>query len=1199
MRLKKLELYGFKSFCDRTQITFQPGVTAVVGPNGCGKSNISDAILWVLGEQSPKTLRGERMEDVIFNGTSSRKPLGVAEVTLTIGDINKELDSGFGEYREVTVSRRLFRSGESEYLINKIPCRLKDIRDLLIDSGAGHKGHTIIEQGKVDQILHANPLQRREIIEETAGITKYKIRKAEALRKLDATEQNLLRVRDIISEIKRQINSLDRQAKKAAQYQTLQEELKGLEVSLAQRDYYSQGLTLKETTQNHEAVHREEEDFTVKLQSLEASVESQRVSQTEQAEKLKGLQQTLNETNGKIQKAEGRVELAQAQMNRWNEQEAETQSEIETMRGQTSTLLEEEQALSREAEQLQQELEHEMENLRTAEEAVHQREEELHRVQQELENERAAHLQGITVATQIKNQIAQDESRKRELNRLQEKLSREKAELEQQRTGLQAKIEENQSTRLTLDEKRGNIHQEEEGVKRNLQDLQNELKELNQKLHDKREALTLKRSRFHSLQELHRSLTGYQDGTRALIKQSEENSNPISVLAETIEVTPSYERAIEAVLGERLQGIQMEGQKDIQTAVTYLKAASAGRATFIIPRSDQPSLSPSNLPQEPGILGMAIDFVKTNEMLKPCVESLLQNIIIVDCLQTALKLHFEDGIQATFVSRDGDLVDSFGTVTGGSPTQTSAGLLQQKREMKDLESAIFIFEKELESLLGSQTEVSQKAESLMGQQGSLEQTQRNVEFELLTHEKDLGSLKQELDRIKRHSDILTAEEEANLQDQQTITSSLAEHQQQLNNNLQQQATREETIKTVQNNLSQFQIALGQASEELTINKVKTSTLKERYDHACKNHQRIQTSREQHRLQLQQKENSLAELSEKKRLTRQEQNDLEEQIGILAQERNEMQNRLQSEELVLTSIGENLDSSETQLRELRHRLNEISERKQEIELKLTELRLKREHLRGSILHEYSVDLETLPRPEDIETPVDGTQKARVQELKNKLIQIGPVNIMAIQEHQELEERFQFLTQQEADLTQAIDSLRQVIQKINRTTSQLFNETFTKVNEKFAYVFSSFFEGGKAELVLVELENATEPGVEIHAQPPGKRLRNLTLLSGGEKALTAIALLFATFLIHPSPFCLLDEIDAPLDEENIRRFTKVLLQMVSHSQFIVITHNKRTMEIAHALFGITMEEPGVSRLISVKLQEGLTTQSTTLEKSPVNA
>jgi chromosome segregation protein len=376
-------------------------------------------------------------------------------------------------------------------------------------------------------------------------------------------------------------------------------------------------------------------------------------------------------------------------------------------------------------------------------------------------------------------------------------------------------------------------------------------------------------------------------------------------------------------------------------------------------------------------------------------------------------------------------------------------------------------------------------------------------------------------------------------------------------------------------------------------------LKERYEHAGKNYKRIQNTREQHRLQLEQKEITLTDLSEKKRLTNEEQNHLEEQIGVFAKEREQIQTRLQTEEQVLTSIRENLESSEAQLRELRHRLNEISDRKQEIELKLTELRLKREHLRGSILHEYSIDLETLPLPEEIENPVDETQTARVQELKNKLTQMGPVNLMAIQEYKDLEERFQFLTQQEADLTQAMDTLRQVIQKINRTTSQLFNETFTKVNEKFGFVFSSFFEGGKAELVLVELENSSESGVEIHAQPPGKRLRNLTLLSGGEKALTAIALLFATFLIHPSPFCLLDEIDAPLDEENIRRFTKVLLQMINHSQFIVITHNKRTMEIAHALYGITMEEPGVSRLISVKLQEGSAPQGEVLEETPVNA
>ncbi len=427
---------------------------------------------------------------------------------------------------------------------------------------------------------------------------------------------------------------------------------------------------------------------------------------------------------------------------------------------------------------------------------------------------------------------------------------------------------------------------------------------------------------------------------------------------------------------------------------------------------------------------------------------------------------------------------------------------------------------------------------------------------------------------------------------------MEELQQQYENLHAQQTRREETIKTIQNNISQFQQSLGKASEALTHNKVITSTLKERHEHACANLHRTRQALEQHSQTTRQKKNTLIDLSDKKRNTDQEKHDLEAQVGLYFQEREQLQVSLQDQEQILTSIGEKLESCEAQLRNLRHQRNVFSDQKQEIELKLTELRLKRDHLRNSLLSDYGVDLEALTQEPETENTDRETQNERVLELKNRLSQIGPVNLMAIQEYKELEERHQFLSQQESDLTQAMDTLRQAILKINRTTSRLFHETFTKVNEKFGEVFSSFFEGGKAELVLVDLENSTDPGVEIHAQPPGKRLRNLTLLSGGERALTAIALLFSTFLIHPSPFCVLDEIDAPLDEENIRRFTKVLLQMINHSQFIVVTHNKRTMEMAHALYGITMEEPGISRLISVKLREEAN-QGHRLEETTVNA
>ncbi len=1186
MRLKKLEVFGFKSFFEKTVITFQPGITAVVGPNGCGKSNLADAILWVLGEQSPKSLRGEKMDDVIFNGTELRKPLGMAEVSLTFGDIDNELPPPYSPYAEITVSRRLFRSGESEYLINKTICRLKDIRELLIDTGAGYRAHTIIEQGKVDDMISATPLQRREIVEEAAGIAKYRIRKAEALRKLEATEQNLTRVRDIIGEIKRQINSLDRQARKAEKYKNLKEELRTLELQVASTEWHAwngtrEGLAQEEARLQEKTTRQETELATLDLQQAEI-----KLSLAQKEQEMGEIKKQVFETEGKIQRLESKIEMLHAQRKEWNETRFRTDQEIGEIRQTGSNLETEREGLAQELGEIGRILPEKEALLSDRQEEVNQLERQLAEQTTSLEQGRAALFDLISRLTQLRNNLSHIQTRKEELRRKKEREILEQGELQRKMSEsgerLQILKERWEGAKGQLVEK-GAAHTAAVSL---LKETEAAIKAKWARLSEVKEASAALSAKSAAREGFYRGLLGKQEGSENALLQLDGLQG---MVADLVEVPPDYEKAIEAVLESRLRGIVVENHTEIKKGVDHLRHAQAGRGTFFprLPRQlrrtgEQGGSGPVGAPaaiEGAGIIGRALDLISSRPGYEAIAALLLSEVVVVSDLEAAFRLWEQFPQVGVWVTLQGDVIDSSGIVSGGERGET--GLLEQKREIKSLTDQLSRLQEEMRQLEAEIEHHQQVQQTTRSEIETLTTEIRALEMQQLHEQKDHGALLADMDRLQNGLQTLLFEQEEGTQEEEVLARSEQAEQNQLSELGRLKEEKEEALGRHQGTLNEIRQALEVLREEVIRLKMETASLKEKQRHLLEKQERTSQTQRELAQRLQEKERLIASLQEKLAFGETEEVEVVSAIQQHAGERENLISLIREMTEAHGMILAGLKEVEQKTQQLRTGLDQTKKEAQEKALRKIEAEMMQRKIQETVLMNYQIEIAAHPLSQG-ELPLDEARE-KAPALRRSLEEMGPVNMGAIEEYRELETRYQFLTGQETDLTTSMESLRQVITKINKTTQGLFVDTFHTLNRKFGEVFVSFFGGGKAELTLVDPDQPLESGIEMLAQPPGKRPRSITLLSGGEKALTAISLLFATFLIHPSPFCLLDEIDAPLDEENTRRFTQALTSMSRQTQFIIVTHNKRSMEIADVLYGVTMEETGLSKLVSVRLNE----------------
>ncbi|MCL2178272.1 MAG: chromosome segregation protein SMC [Proteobacteria bacterium] len=1184
MRIKRLDITGFKSFMQHSPFVFDKGITVVVGPNGCGKSNIVDAIRWVMGEQSAKNLRGRGMEDVIFAGSESHLPLSMAEVTMTFETEESDLlPTHLMGLPEVSITRRLFRNGDSEYQINKTHCRLLDITELFLGTGVGTRAYSIIEQGSVGQVVSARPEDRRLLLEEAAGVTKYKTRRKAAEKKMEHTQQNLLRIQDILGELKRNLGSLERAAKKAEKFRRLRMQLRKLE----SQDWAHRFLELKAVF-SHADLQRQEtearaEGNSLALQQAQNLLGERRQEAEKTASELESEALALAELTSRIQLGRQNLKHGQADKEATCARQTKAETEQQQLQHKRERL---EAEFAQCAEALQLLSASNLEEAKVVEEARLKREANLaqrNQLEAVLGKERTQLMQLATALAQQETQQAHLGQRKLELQQRLERLNQEthacEAEKEKwakQLASLEAQHQQQHAAQEALLQGR----QEEQRLQNGTQA---DMKKAQESLSRSREVWLSQRSRLASLQEICSNYEGFDRGVRALMKEKGkgEGEGILGLVADALVATPRSEKAIEAVLGEKLQCILLEAPQRAVELCTHLKEHALGRSSFfILPWAQQKRLPK---PPCPEVVAMALDELQcTQPAAAPLLEHLLGNVALVESLEQAL-LCRERFPQYIFISLAGECIRPEGLVTGGVLEGPALGALQKKREVAELQVEVVHLEEAHTTQQRACEALQQKLQTHEAALRKLEKAQHDAELLLSSQKKDIQRFHFQLKELGQKAVSLSKEKAQADEESASLEQKTQALQLQVRERHEQRQTQEAQLQLLASKQTALLTQFDELNNAFTKLRVELATHKEKETSFKHQQQRIAselegTSNSLHKLcsglredeqKLQNLQLSLAQATEALQLHEEA---LLEKTKVFEQRKWEHSQHLAK-----------LREQEKKLVEDRREWEGLSKRVAELSLQCRTLSLETEHLVENAFERCGMEMDEALCENHLLLPLTAEERQHTQQLKTQLEGFGEVNLTAIAEHQALAARFAFLSQQKEDLELSIERLKKAVEKIDTQSRQQFKETFEAVNAKFAQVFPRLFGGGHAQLVLLSGLPGQEPGVDVVAQPPGKKLQALNLLSGGEKVLTAISLIFSIFLIKPTPFCLLDEVDASLDEANVHRYNELIRQMCAQSQFILVTHNKRTMEVADVLYGVTMEEPGVSKLVSVRIKE----------------
>jgi chromosome segregation protein len=1206
MYLKSLKAIGFKSFADKTTLNFEPGITAIVGPNGCGKSNISDAIRWVLGEQSAKALRGSEMADVIFSGTDGprgRKPTSMAEVSLTIGDIDEHNLNAAGvdlAYSEVTVTRRVFRDGGSEYFLNNTPCRLRDVQQLFMGTGIGRNSYSIMAQGQITRIIESRPQERRAVFEEAAGITKFKQQKKEALRKLDYTEQNLLRLEDTIREVKRQIGSLQRQAGKARRYQKILDELSGLETRLARHEFDTLDSGLKTVREEAGQVRNELENYSSDILEEETGLKEMRQALSELDQKVHAAQQQGMEMKSKSERHESRTQFNQQRMKELDHQHTSAETEIEGAQ-------ERRKHVDAELEGIIQQLAGSGFALERARLRVAERGEALDAINTAMEHRRAGQQQAQVEADDLSMGLT---DARNELNALElqrqgnaarlEKISAEKIQLEEERAKLEVRLDKFEqsveSDSLNVQTQRGTVEERQS----RLGELNGQLTGVDEKLDGLLQRQAELKSRRDVLRQLIESREGMDAGAQAVLGNFD---SAMGLLADQIRVPDEHVRAIEAALGANLQLVLTEQSETANEMLEHLSRGEHGRASIValdLLRARGGEIPPHDLPAE-GVPALRI--VEANENLQPLLQTLLGRTVIVDSLETATRLWRGNPGRFDCVTRAGESLSREGIYTGGGSRGNAAdphSLLARRNQVDELEE-------KLSGIGETIGEASRSKGQLQAEQTELQASLQNARDALSDRQVQIATRKGEFNALGNSRHVLEQKVEAvvfevqNLAERDGASKGKAAE---LGANIRRLEEAERGLKSALDGHDEFireQCEQREgAMEDLTEAKVAHSKAEERESSLLDQKKPMEQRLEELERTLERAQRSLSESAERKVEFESQNVESRHKIDRLRVEREATNAAVTELTHQRNQRAAQAERREMELSEKRTSLTELQERKGELEVELSQMQMRQEQLVERIREKYDLNLhevrgeittihitehghtttETITAAESAEPTDWEAVRGQVGELQEKIDGMGPVNLVAIDEHEEVGERYTFLTAQYDDLVNAKTELKEVIARIDRQSREMFTETFEKVRANFQKMFPDLFGGGKANLVLTEEADVLEAGVEIIASPPGKQLRSISLLSGGEQTMTAVALLFSLYQVKPSPFCVLDELDAPLDDANIDLYVKKLKEFLVHSQFIVITHSKRTIAAADILYGVTMQERGVSKIVSVK-------------------
>jgi chromosome segregation protein len=1234
VRIKSLELNGFKSFVDKTSIAFEPGVTAVVGPNGCGKSNVVDAIRWAMGEQSPRRLRGRGMEDVIFSGSEGRTQVGMAEVVITFDNGAGDGPPAFAAYSEIQIARRIYRTGESEYLLNKTPCRLKDVHDFFRDTGIGTKGYTIVEQGQIAEIVSAKPEERRTLIEEAAGIGKYKARRREAESKIKSTEQNLLRVTDVLAEIRRQISSIERQARKAARFKRLRESLRVLELSLAADD---RGALLAEI----EGARAHLTELTDAVTALETSVAERELAIQQKRIELAECERVLSEGSEQllvlrteIKGMEGQIEFGRRERETLAETVASRRTELDRLREKLIAQEAEAAETRDELAAVENSVEFDREAVTKAEAAARAAKSDLEAVERERESANGALVEVLTQIARAEDRLAALEDRRAELD----------ARMRNADEGLE--VGQNEASRADreqrdLEEGLRNLLAERDRfmglVKGALEANERAVagaREAADRLREAREARETRRARLVSLREVIERRDDVGAGTRHLLSLDADAQRDFGIqglVRDLLEVDREVEPAVEAVLADRAEAIVVARPAGALSALEALRSARAGRGIFVA--------SPEPEPGNRGIVPLGqplFERVRPRPGFEDLARSLFAGVNLVESLREVIEVYGAGRVPATFVTAAGDLLTPDGVVSGGfrADGEGAGGLLARVREVRDLEQEMADLDARAAACEAAHADAEGGVADAADELENLRNRHHTAALAVANHEKDL-------ERTRERVKALGEAQETRVIERSEILGELAaltEERERLTTLL--DASRRERVEK-QRGLDALNLRIGSAGREVT--RLETVATERRVEHAGREekrdrlrraHERAATAERETREWIALREHEIQTAEERRGELAKiiEESGAKLHVALEHEERARASNDEKREafERVAAAVSEFEDA----VREVRGQIATRREALNKAELRVGEADLRLTHLDESIREKWDVELATwtppviedLPPGSSVAPPVpkqaateaapaeaagtgepepfefeeeapDAAREARanaelaqlpiderrqrLEEIRRKIQALGDVNLGAIEEHEELSERFRFLGEQRVDLENTLASLRDAIQRINRTSRKRFRETFEEVSKRFSENFPRLFRGGKASLSLTEAEDVLEAGIEIMAMPPGKRLQNVNLLSGGEKTLTAIALLVAVFQVRPSPFFLLDEVDAALDDANVGRFNEIVVEMAADSQFVLITHNKRTIEVADVLYGVTMERKGVSKLVAVEL------------------
>ncbi|MCK4272633.1 chromosome segregation protein SMC [bacterium] len=1183
MELKRLEVFGFKSFADRTRFDFDSGITVVVGPNGCGKSNVVDAVKWVLGEQSPKSLRGREMADVIFAGSESRRSLGFAEATLTFDNSSGTLPV---DVPEVEVSRRLYRSGESEYLLNRKPCRLRDIRELFMDTGVGVDAYSLIEQGKVDVLLQSNPHERRLIFEEAAGISKYKAKRREALRKLETTRGNLLRVGDIIEEVEKQVRGLRRQAAKAQRHQRYSQELKEHEIGAAGKDYWrreEEGNRLRQMLKEAQVLT---DRVGEQLSTKETQAQKLRHRLGEQEQSLARIRSQLSERGEHIHKLEEQILVSQERKDGLRQQRDRIQADVQRLNSKREDLLQQGKDRAGEAAKV-------AEQLSRAQELFVQKEKRLAVLDGDLYHKRTAVEQSRRRISDLllgKNDLggelqrlrAQLETNQRREQMLTEEMAKISGETDQFNRSLSESDDKLKKACQNVQELEAQLEKAQEKQKRLLASLR---KVVDQE-RDLEGQVKIRKNRLELLQGVLKSYEGYHQGVKSLLTDLSDLPGVCGTVADILQVSPKYVPAVEAALGEASQYILVETTDTALKAMEHLHRRKAGRATFLIldwARRLNAASKPQKALNRKGALAWAADVITCDQKYRPAVDLLLGGVVIVDDvapLASAVNQSLEQ--QIIWVSPSGDVLETPALIRGGHLLKET-GLLDRRRktlqEKEDLDSLATALQERHARRLALESDEKQHA----GKVNELQRTLQTRSLQKTQVEKETETLRLQSKALSDRRDALTRELEGLRGQDRPHNKLMAQLTEKLSRLEDQLAGEREGGQLLEEQFRDLESTSRTTLKDVNEDRVQLVSLQGRCEQLRLDTERLKQIEQELQSNMESQRAEIEGIEKKSK-------DLTAQIAAMGQEVQERGVQKSEFKARGKRLAEDESSARMELQGLESEIKEVREQREsgqnqvhDRQLQLTEIEAKQQATMERIQQEYQLDLRETENLEEEEELNLQEREKHIRFLRQKIQTMGPVNLAALEEYKIQKERYDFLVGQRDDLLRAEQNLNRVIQEMNKRARRLFGRTFKKVNEAFQTIFSQMFDGGEANLILNGKEDPLEANIEIYACPGGKRLRHIAQLSGGEKALTAISLLFSLYQVKPSPFCVLDEVDAPLDDVNIGRFVEILRKLSQKSQFIIITHNKNTMAAANVLYGVTMEQSGASRVVSVNLRQ----------------